>query len=130
MRKLRELYDAAKAADGKKADVLARMQAAFELGTDEGTAEAMGMRAELDAAQTEAEAANELYVTARDESAEEPEADPNANARKFVPVSADAKKAADEGVKQITRAQYEAMDYAERHAFLKAGGAIVDQLDA
>jgi type IV secretory pathway VirD2 relaxase len=121
MPKLRELFDAAKAADGKVTEILNRMTAAFDTETEEGTAEAMGMREQLSMARAEADQANLDYITARDVQAEADE-----HARKFVPAGDGAQKT---DSKQITRATYEAMDYAERHTYLKNGGAIVDHLD-
>lgn len=115
---MKPLYDAAKAAEANAQAVLDRMLQAFEAGTEEGVANAVGMRAELDAAKAEADAANATYLTAR----EVAQTGADDNARKFVPVG---QKPTDQ-TKQITRSEYEAMDYADRHAFFKAGGSIVD----
>jgi hypothetical protein len=122
MANLKPLYDAAKAADGKVTEILGRMTAAFDSG-EAGVAEAMSLRPELDAAKADADQANLLYISARD-AAETADAD--AHARRFVPAGDGAPKTA---AKQITRETYEAMDYAERHTYLKNGGAIVDHLD-
>lgn len=118
MDKLKPMYDAAKAADAKVQGILNQMLEAFESGTEEGITKAVSLRSDLDAAKAESEQANTLYISARDAQAGVDE-----NARRFVPV-ADA--GPQTGSKQITRTEYEAMDYAERHAYLKSGGAIVD----
>jgi hypothetical protein len=120
MGSLKPVYDAAKAADEKVSAIMAEMIAAFECGTDEGKQKALDLRPALDAAKEEARQANDLYVSMRDAQAGSDE-----HARRFVPVGDVAQKA---GAKEITRAEYEAMDYAERHTYLKNGGAIVDHL--
>lgn len=122
MKDLRALLDAARAADEKVNGILAEMSQALEEGTQEGVERALALRDSLDAAKAEAEQANEAYVSTRDAMAEADE-----NARKFVPVSDEAEKAAGKG-KTLTRAEYEKLPYEERHAFFKAGGALVDEL--
>jgi hypothetical protein len=123
MQNLKPVYDAAVAAEAKVSSVMAEMLAAFDEGSEEGKARALEMRPALDQAKEEARAANELYVSMRDAAAASDDA-----ARKFVPVDAALAAGAKPGsqAKEITRAEYEGMAYAERHAYLKAGGAIVD----
>ena len=79
----------------------------------------MALRPALDEAKKAAEDANRLYISARDAEGE----DPDTYARKFVPVQ---DSTSINGRKEITRAEYEQMPYDERHAYLKSGGAIVE----
>lgn len=118
MQNLKPVLDAARAADEKVSQVMGEMLAAFEEGTEEGKARALEMRGALDQAKEEARTANDLYVSMRDAAAGEDDA-----ARKFVPVEG-AKP--ENQAREISRAEYEALDYAERHAFLSAGGSIVE----
>jgi hypothetical protein len=118
MQNLRPVYEAAKAADEKVRTIMADMVAAFSEGTEEGKQKALDLRATLDAAKGEADAANELYVSMRDA-----QGDPDAAARKFVPAGEKAEKAA---TSTITRAEFEAMTYEARYAFFKDGGTIVE----
>jgi len=121
MPKLKPLLDAAKTADAKVKSILQEMTDAFESGTEEGKQKALDLRPTLDEAKKESEEANQLYVSARDASEE---VDPDVNARKFVPAGdGNSQKS---GAKEITRAEYEAMAYSDRHDYLAAGGAIVD----
>jgi hypothetical protein len=122
---LKPVYDAAVAADAKVNKIMAEMVAAFEDGTEEGKQKAMGLREELNQAQAEAKAANELYVEMRDAQSQSDE-----HARKFVPVNAEAADAAQKagGPKQITRAEYEAMPAMSRGKFIHDGGSVVDEL--
>jgi uncharacterized protein (DUF2384 family) len=48
-------------------------------------------------------------------------------AARFVPVNEQAAKIAGEN-KQLTRAEYEALDHAARHQFFKDGGTLVDEI--
>ena len=118
MQKLKPLFDAAKAADAKVQQILQDMLTAFEDGTEEGKQKALALRPALDEAKQAAEDANLLYISARDADAE----DANEAARLFVPAGG----VVTGGGKEITRSEYEAMDYAKRHEYLKSGGAIVD----
>lgn len=120
MKKLKVLYDAVKAAEEKVDSIMRDMMAAFELGTEEGKQAALEMRAALDAAKKEATEANLQYITARDA---EPGEDPDANARKFVPVPG----AAPVQGKQMTRAEFEKLNAADRMSFMLADGKIVDE---
>lgn len=120
MPKLKPLYDAAKEADAKVKSILQKMTEAFESGTEEGKQTALDLRPALDEAQQAAEDANLLYISARDAEGD----DPDVNARKFVPAGDGF--SLKNGAKEITRAEYEAMDYKTRHDFLIAGGSIVE----
>ena len=116
---LKPVYDAALAADAEVQRVMTEMLAAFDKGTEEGQAEALAMRPALDEAKTKAVEANSLYVVMRDASTTSDGA-----ARNFVPVPG----AEAVGKKVISRAQFEALDYGERHTFFKDGGTVVDKL--
>ncbi len=120
MKNLKGLYDAAKAAEEKVQGIMRDMMAALETGTEEGKQAALEMRVTLDEAKKEADEANQLYITARDA---EPGEDPDANARKFVPVpgAAPANQA-----KQMTRAEFEKLNAGDRMSFMLADGKIID----
>jgi hypothetical protein len=115
---LKPYYDAAQAAQGEVLRVASEIDAAFTLGTPEGVAEAMAKREALDAAQAQAEEALKLYQSMQSAAVT------SEHAAKFVPVDETAAETAGGGKKAITRAEYEAMPFAERHAFFKAGGQI------
>jgi len=117
MGKLKELYEAAKAADEKVRVIMQDMVTAFDDGTEEGKLKALEMRPALDEAKIEAENANLLYISARDADFE----DPDAAARKFVPVSDDVKPK-----KQMTRAEFQSLTAADRMTFMLADGKLVD----
>jgi len=119
MPKLKPLYDAAREADTEVERILSEMTVSFDSGTEEGKQKALELRPALDEAKKAAEDANRLYISARDAEGD----DPDTNARKFVPVQDSTSV---NGRKEITRAEYERMDYGERHAYLKSGGAIVE----
>jgi hypothetical protein len=118
MPKLKELYDAAKAADEKVQEVMQEMISAFEDGTEEGKLKALDLRPALDEAKVEAEKANLLYISARDADFE----DPDAAARKFVPVSegGNAQK------KEMSREEFDKLNAAERMSFMLADGKLID----
>jgi hypothetical protein len=118
MPKLKELYDAAKAADEKVQEVMQEMITAFEDGTEEGKLKALDLRPALDEAKIEAEKANLLYISARDADFE----DPDAAARKFVPVSegGNAQK------KEMSREEFDKLNAAERMSFMLADGKLID----
>ncbi len=120
MAKLKPLLDAAQAADAKVKSIMNEMLEAFESGTEEGKLKALDLRPSLDEAKQAAEEANQLYTSARDAD----DGDPDAAARKFIPTGDGSKLAS--GTKEITRAEYEAMEYKDRHDYLQSGGAIVD----
>ena len=121
MLNLKPVYDAAQAAEAKVNGILAEMLEAFDTGTDEGKQKALDLRPALEEAKAEAKTANDLYVSMR-----EALGDQDAAARKFVPVNgaepAQAKKV-------ISRADYEALDFAARHEFFANGGSVVETLE-
>lgn len=116
--KLKELYDAAKAADEKVQVIMQDMVTAFDDGTEEGKLKALEMRPVLDEAKLEAEKANLLYISARDADFE----DPDAAARKFVPVPNSENSVR----KQMTRAEFEALSAADRMTFMLADGKLIE----
>ncbi len=118
MPKLKELWNAAKEAEAKVQSIHAEMVAALADSTEEGKQKALALRPALDVAKTAADAANLLYIEARDA---EPE-DPDAAARRFVPAGGRVAG----GAKEITRSEYEAMSPADRNEHFKAGGSIVE----
>ena len=117
--KLTEMYEAAKAADEKVQVIMKDMVSAFGDGTEEGKLKALEMRPALDEAKLEAEKANLLYISARDADFE----DPDAAARKFVPVSGGDKTPA----KSMTREEFDKLNAAERMSFMLADGKLVEE---
>lgn len=117
---LKPFYDAAQAASAEVLRVASEIEAAFTLGTEEGTQQAMGLKSTLDDAEAKATAAQELYQSMSKA------ASTGSSAAKFVPVSS-AEPAQEKKV--ITRADYEALDYEARHEFFKNGGMVVDSLE-
>jgi len=120
MTKLKPLFDAAREADAKVLQILTEMTTAFESGTEEGKQQALDLRPALDEAKLAAEEANLLYISARDA---EGNSDPDAAARKFVPVPGAAKG---KDVKELSRAEFEALNAADRMSFMLADGKITD----
>ncbi len=118
---LKPAYDAVKAADEKVNAVLAEMSAHLEAGTEEGKQAALNLRPALAAAQADAKQAGELYLEMRDASAGSEE-----HARKFVPVSEAAAKAASAGGKTMTRGEWLALSFSERRSFFSEGGQLVE----
>lgn len=116
--KLKELYDAAKAADEKVQEVMQDMITAFEDGTEEGKLKALDLRPALDEAKAKAEEANRLYISARDADIE----DPDAAARKFVPVS----EGGNSQKKTMTREEFNKLNAAERMSFMLADGKLIE----
>ena len=119
MKDLKPLYDAVIAAEAEVGKIESAMMAAFETGTEEGKAEALAMRPALDEAKNQAKEANLAYISMRESDAVE-----SGNARKFVPVPGAEKQAGQ--VKQLTRAEFEAMSAADRMSFMLNDGNIVD----
>ncbi len=121
MTNLKPLFDAAREADAKVTQILTEMTTAFESGTEEGKQQALDLRPALDEAKLTAEDANLLYISARDA---EGDSDPDAAARKFVPV---AGAATGKDAKELTRAEFEALNAADRMSFMLADGKIVEE---
>lgn len=118
MAKLKEMYEAAKAADEKVQVIMRDMVTAFEDGTEEGKLKALEMRPALDEAKILAEEANRLYISARDADFE----DPDAAARKFVPVS----EGGNSQKKTMTREEFNKLNAAERMSFMLADGKLIE----
>jgi len=119
MTNLKSLFDAARTAEEKVQTIMADMLAAFETGTEEGKLKALELRPALDETKAEAEAANQLYISARDADA----VDADAAARKFIPVPGAKGRLA----KSMTRAEFEALSAADRMSFMLADGKIIDE---
>jgi hypothetical protein len=117
---LKPFYDAAQAAATEVLRVAGEIEAAFGLGTAEGTQQAMALKSTLDDAEVKATAANELYQSMQKASST------GDAAAKFVPANS-AEPA--QAKKVVTRAEYEALDFAARHDFFANGGTIVDTLE-
>jgi hypothetical protein len=117
MAKLRDLYDSARAAEEKVQIIMNEMLTCFSEGTEEGKAKALALRPELDEAKSEADEANQLYISARDADASEA----NGAASKFVPTGGGEKKA-----KELTRQEFESLSAADRMSFMLADGKIKD----
>lgn len=115
---MKELYDAAKAADEKVQEVMQDMITAFEDGTEEGKLKALDLRPALDEAKSQAEEANRLYISARDADFE----DPDAAARKFVPVS----EGGNSQKKTMTREEFNQLTAADRMSFMLADGKLIE----
>lgn len=115
--KLKELYDAAKAADEKVQEVMQEMITAFEDGTEEGKLKALDLRPALDEAKAKAEEANRLYISARDADF----TDPDNAARMFVPLSDDGQPK-----KQMSRTDYDRLSLIEQAQFIRSGGSVED----
>lgn len=115
---LKPYYDAVQAANGEVKKVAQAIDAAFTLGTEEGTLNAMELRPMLDDAQTKAEAAGKLYESMKSASM----VNADGSAAKFVatPGAAEAEK------KAMPRAEFDAMDAIERGKYIRNGGKVVD----
>lgn len=119
MKDLKPLYDAVIEAEAEVDKIEHLMLAAFETGTEEGKAEALGMRPALDEAKNRAKEANLAYISLRESDAVE-----SGNARKFVPVPG-AEKQAGQG-KQLTQKEFDALSAADKMSFMLNDGKIVD----
>jgi len=125
MSKLKPLYDSVREAEAEVQSIMQKMTEALDTGTEEGKQSALDLRPALDEAKKKAGDANQLYISARDA---EDGNDPDANARKFVPVPGhetdpDNKK----GKKEMTRAEFEALNGADRMSFMLADGRLIDE---
>jgi hypothetical protein len=120
---LKPYFESARAASDEVQRVMAEMNAAFSDGTDEGKQKALDLRPALDAAQKAAEEANALYISMRNASSETQDA-----AKNFVPASMTRPEvgAAASAVKEMTRAEFTALDGAARMAFIRNGGKVID----
>lgn len=116
---LKPFYDAAQSAASDVLKIADEIEVAFNLGTEEGKAQAMAQKTTLDQAEVKAQEANELYQSMKKASST------GDAAGKFVLATG-----ADEptGKKLITRSAYEALSFQDRHEFFKNGGTVVDAL--
>lgn len=118
MANLKPIYDAVQTANGEVDRILEQMVAASDDPNEDVVQKALEMRPALEAAQQKANEVSALYDLMVHASG-----DADANARKFVPV---AEKKPDEGTKNKTRSEFEAMTYQERYQFFKNGGTLVE----
>jgi hypothetical protein len=116
---LKPFYDAAQAAAADVLKIAGEIETAFNLGTEEGTAQAMAQKTALDEAQVKAQTASDLYQSMKKA------ASTGDAAAKFVMVTGGEETT---GKKVITRAAYEALSFQDRHDFFKNGGSVVDAL--
>ena len=115
---LKPYYDAAQVADDEVQKIMDKMDAAFGDGTPEGQSKALELRPALDEAKTKAVEANKLYMSMRDASSVS-----LSMAKHFVPADPDVDTGA--GPKEMARAEFQALEPAERMKFIQAGGKIV-----
>lgn len=119
---LKPYYDAARAADDEVLRIMASMNEHFNAGTDDGKAEALGLRPALDEAKNKADEANRLYMSMRDAAAQS-----NSVARTFVPVAGGDLPEAAGRAKTMKRQEFLALNTQERMAYIRDGGTIVDE---
>jgi len=112
---LKPYYDAAVTAETGVQTILNEMDALLQAGKK---AEALELREKLEQAKVTAKEANEIYTMLRDGT------EATGKARKFVPAGGAAAKTSTE--KSTSRAVFEQMEPADRMAFIKAGGVVVD----
>lgn len=126
MPNLKPYLDAAIAADTKVKSILSDMDAHFTNGTDEGKKKALELRPALDEAKSEAEAANQLYVSMRDASLINDSAAPLFTAPSD---TAATSQPTDEGntPKVITLQAFQALTPEDRLAFAKSGGTLKEE---
>jgi len=120
MTNLKAVLDAARAADDELKRILAEMDAAFSLDTEDGRARALELRPALDEAKSKAEQANQLYVSMRDASLVKDNA-----AAFFVPPADPGAENSTQG-KSMSREQFTALNAAARMNFIKSGGTITE----
>jgi hypothetical protein len=118
---LKPFYDAARAASDKMQGILDQMNTAFNAGTEEGKQAALDLRPGLDQAKSEAEVANQLYVSMRDAAGTSDSA-----ARLFVPVAVASGQADGANAKEMSRAAFMDLDADARMKFMRGGGQIVE----
>lgn len=112
---LKPYFDAVQSAQAEVVRVANEIDAQFTLGSEEGKAAALAMKAELDTAQAKVGETQALYEAMKAAAAT------GEAAAKFAPA---ANQAAEK--KQLTRAEYEQLPYEARNAFFKDGGEIVE----
>lgn len=115
---LKPYFDAVQGAQAEVVRVANEIDAQFNLGSEEGKQAALSMKAQLDEAQAKVGEAQALYDSMKAAAAT------GEAAAKFAPAAGSGKA---EAKKQLTRAEYEALPFADRHAFFKDGGEIVEE---
>jgi hypothetical protein len=117
---LKPLYDDAKTTSDEVQKIKNEILALYSDGTEESKEKAKGMRASLEAAGVKADEANKMYITVRDAAAKE-----NGAASNFVPAP-QGKGSSGQGddTKEMTRAEFEALDAPARMKFCKTGGKV------
>lgn len=118
---LKPYLDAAQKADEKAQSVMADINAAFLLDTEDGRAKALELRPALDEAQKQAKEANQLYVSMRDASSASSEA-----AKLFIPAGAASAANAASASKEMKREEFAALPADQQLAFVKSGGKVTD----
>lgn len=119
MPNLKPYFDAAVSADADVERVMAEIDIAFNLGTQEGQTQALEMRATLDTAKAKAISANQMYISMRDASL----VSDNAAALFTAPADQAANM---QSKKQMLRKDFDALPQNERAAFIKSGGKVED----
>jgi hypothetical protein len=119
---LKPYLDAAVMADAEKQRLMNEIDAAFNLGTDEGEQTALELRPALDEAQAKAVEANKLYVSMRDAGQTSDEA-----ALLFVPVSDPAAAASGDNPKVMNRQAFDGLAADEQAKFVKNGGRVEEE---
>ena len=120
MTNLKAVLDAARAADDEVKRILAEMDAAFSLNTEDGRARALELRPALDEAKSKADQANQLYVSMRDASLTE-----NA-AASFVPPADPGAENPGKNASVMTRAEFSSLTPNAKMEFMKSGGRLED----
>lgn len=117
MHNLKPYFDAARAAEEKVQEVVAKIDEHFNEGTDEGKKAALELRSALDEAKQAANEANELYLSMREATASNEEA-----AKEFVPASKTS--SVESAQNEMSREDFFALDAATQMAFIKDGGVV------
>lgn len=120
---LKPCFDAARAASDAVTVILTEMKTAFDEGTEEGKLKALELRPVLDEAKIKADEANQLYVSMRDAAS----ATDNA-AKLFVPV-ASAENPSAKNAKEMTLDAFQSLKPADRMAYIKDGGKIIEPVE-
>ena len=119
MTNLKAVLDAARAADDELKRILAEMDAAFSLDTEDGRARALELRPTLDEAKRKANELNQLHASMRDAFSEE-------NAASLLVPPADPGATNPAQANTMSRDQFSALSAAARMDFIKSGGKITD----
>ena len=121
MLNLKPYLEAAQAADTEKTRIANEIDALFNDGTAEGKKKALELRPALDEAKSQAEQANQMYVTMRDASLVNDNA-----AALFTPADPAATDQKETDSKVMKVSEYRALSPRERLAFAQAGGKLED----